>query len=72
MSVQEKARAILTGSAGLFNNSKLLYIARALLAVAFARQSFFRAAFLSRLEVKRMPLDFFYNVFLLHLTLETA
>jgi hypothetical protein len=41
-----------------------------LLPVSFTRQRLFNAQFLARLQVERMPLDLFNDVFLLHLTLE--
>ena len=51
---------------------ELFHFARALLAIALASQSFFRATLLTRLQVKRVPLDFFYDVFLLNFPLKTA
>ncbi|HTA42794.1 MAG TPA: hypothetical protein VK789_10120 [Bryobacteraceae bacterium] len=41
------------------------------LPVAFARQRLLDAQLLARLQVKGVPFDFFNNVFLLHLTLES-
>jgi len=60
---------------GPFNfefSEKLLNLARALLAVALAGEGFLRAAFFAWLQIERMALDLFYNVFLLDLTLEAA
>ena len=37
-----------------------------------ARQCFFHALLLARLQIKRVPLDLLDNVFLLHFTLEPA
>jgi hypothetical protein len=51
---------------------RLFNIARALLAIALAGESFFRAAFFSWLQVERKPLDFLYDVFLLNFSLEAA
>ena len=49
-------------------NFELLFdLARALLAVALAGESFFRAALFTWLEVKGVPLDFLNDVFLLNL-----
>jgi hypothetical protein len=50
----------------------LLEIAGALLAVALAGESLFRPALLTGLQVERVPLDFFYDIFLLHFALEAA
>jgi hypothetical protein len=43
-----------------------------LLPVPFARQRLFDAQFFARLQVEGVPLDFFNDVFLLHLTLEAS
>jgi hypothetical protein len=50
----------------------LFYVGAAFLAIALASQRFFRAPFLTGLQVKRMPLDFLNDVFLLHLALKPA
>ncbi len=50
----------------------LFDLAGALLAIALARKRFLGAALLTGLQVKRMPLDLFHNVFLLHFTFKTA
>jgi len=52
--------------------TNLLYIARALLAIALTGKSLFRTALLSWLQVERMPLDFLHDVFLLNFAFETA
>jgi hypothetical protein len=51
---------------------KLFDISGALLAITFSGESLFSAAFFAWLQVKRVPLDFLYDVFLLNLPLETA
>jgi hypothetical protein len=53
-----------------FHGSKLFDIAGTLFTVALARESFLGAAFLSGLQVKGVPLDFFDNIFLLNFALE--
>ena len=50
----------------------LFDFARALLAIALTRERFLSAALLTRLQVKRMPLDLFDDVFLLDFTFKTA
>lgn len=50
----------------------LVLLFTGLLAAPLAGQRFFHAALLARLEVKRMSLYLFDNVFLLYLALETA
>ena len=54
---------------GLF---QLFNFAGALFAVALAGESFFRAAFFSWFQVEGMPLDLFYNVFLLNFAFEAS
>ena len=56
-------------SGGLVN---LLDITSAFLAVALAREGFFCALLLARLQVEGMSLDFLNNVFLLDFALEAA
>ena len=51
---------------------RLLDVLASLLAVAFARQRFLGALLLAGLQVKRMPLDLFDDVFLLDLALKPA
>jgi len=51
---------------------KLLDFARPLFAISFPRQCFFGAALLARLQVKRMPFDLFYDIFLLNFALKSA
>ncbi len=50
----------------------LLDVAGTLLAIALASESFLGAALFPRLQVKRVPLDFFHNIFLLDFAFETA
>ncbi len=50
----------------------LLDFARTFLAIALACQRFLRAALFSRFQVKRVPLDFFHDIFLLDFAFETA
>ena len=50
----------------------LFDVSRALLSVSLAGQSFLGPALFTWFQVEGMPLDFFYNVFLLDLALETA
>ena len=50
----------------------LLDFAGALFAIALAGESFFRAALLTWFQVKRVPLDFLHNIFLLDLTFKAA
>jgi len=52
--------------------SELFDIAGALLAVTLSGESFLCAAFFARLQVKRVPLDFLNNIFLLNLPFEAA
>ena len=54
------------------SEENLFDIARALLAVALAGESFLRAAFFAWFQVERVSLDFFNDVFLLDLALEAA
>ena len=52
-----------------------LYLFRfdpALLAIALASEGFFSPPLLTGLQVERMPLDLFDDIFLLHLALEPA
>jgi hypothetical protein len=42
------------------------------LPVPFARQRLFDPQFFARLQIERMPLDFFNDVLLLHLAFETS
>ncbi len=51
---------------------KLFNFARTFFAVSFPCQCFFGTAFLSRLQIKRMPFDFFNDIFLLDFALEPA
>ncbi len=51
---------------------KLLGVPGTLFSVALAREGFFGALFLTRLQVEGMSLDFLNDVFLLDLALETA
>lgn len=64
-SEQQKARR-------LWRAFLLFDIAWALLAIALACEGFFGAALFSRFQVERVTLDFFNDVFLLDLTLETT
>jgi hypothetical protein len=48
----------------------LLYFATAFLPVSFTSQSLLDPQFLARLQIKRMALDFFDDVFLLHFPFE--
>jgi hypothetical protein len=50
----------------------LLDVARPLFAVSLSRERFFLALFLAWFQIKRMPFNLFYNVFLLNLTLEAS
>ena len=50
----------------------LFQIAGPLFAVSLAGESFLGAPLFPWFEVKRMPLDFLYDVFLLYLTLEAT
>jgi hypothetical protein len=50
----------------------LLLFAAVLLAIAFTRKRLFDTPFLTRLQVVRVPLDLFDDVFLLHFPLEPA
>ncbi len=45
----------------------LFDVSRTLLAISLPSERFFRAPFFARLQVKRVPLDFLDNVFLLYL-----
>ena len=47
-------------------------LARAFLAVTLTRKRFLRPAFFTGLQVEGMPLDLFYDIFLLNFTLETT
>ena len=51
---------------------KLLYIARTLLSIAFPGEGFLGATLFTGLQIKRMALDLFYNIFLLDLAFEAA
>ena len=51
---------------------ELFDVTDTLLAVPFARQSFFGAAFFARLEIEGVLLDLLDDIFLLDLTLEAA
>lgn len=68
---QKPARLFRNRRAFIWEN-RLLYLTRALLAVALASQSFFGAAFLAWFQVERVSLDFLYNVLLLNLAFEAA
>ena len=57
-------------SACLRRRGELLDVSTSLLAVAFTGQCFFGPPLFARLQIKRVPLDLFYNVFLLDFTLE--
>lgn len=50
---------------------ELFNFAGALLAVALAGEGFFRAALFTGFQVKRMPFDLFYDIFLLNFTFES-
>ena len=50
----------------------LFDFARALLTVALTGEGFFGTALFTRFQVKRMPLDLFYDVFLLNFTFKTS
>jgi hypothetical protein len=50
----------------------LFNFARPLFAVALAGEGFFGAAFFAWFQVERVPFDFFYDIFLLNLTLKTS
>jgi hypothetical protein len=50
----------------------LLDVARPLFAIPLSCKRFFLALFLAGFQVKRMPFDFFYDIFLLNLTLEAS
>ncbi len=50
----------------------LFEISRALFAVALAGKGLFGATLFTRFQVKRVPLDFLNNVFLLNLAFEAA
>jgi len=71
---RQKARPFLVETGGLQNYAYrgLLNFARTLFTVSFPCQCFFGTAFFSRLQVKRMPFDFFNDIFLLHFALESA
>lgn len=56
----------------LLPETSLVGLFTGLLAAALARQCFLHALLLARLQVKRVPLDLFNNVLLLHFTLEPA
>ena len=59
----------------LFDNclkGGLLDIGTALLAIALAGQSFLCPTLLARLQVERVTLDLFDNIFLLHLALKST
>ena len=53
-------------------NRELFLFAAVLFAIAFTRKRLFDAPFLTRLQVVRVPLDLFDDVFLLHFPLEPA
>jgi hypothetical protein len=50
----------------------LLDLAAALLAIALTRERLLHPFLFPRFQIKRMPLDLFNNVFLLHLSLKPA
>ncbi len=50
----------------------VIRFAWALFTIALTSKSFFSTALLSRFQVKRVPLDFLYDIFLLNLTFEAA
>jgi len=51
---------------------ELLYVARTLLAIAFTGEGFLGATLFTGLQIERMALDLFNNVFLLDLAFEAA
>jgi hypothetical protein len=51
---------------------KLLDLPATFLPVPFARQRLLDTQFLARLQIERVPLDLFNDVFLLHFTLEAS
>jgi hypothetical protein len=53
-------------------SKNLLNILISLLPIALPRQRFLRPALLARLQIKRMSLNLFNDVFLLYFALETA
>ncbi len=55
-----------------YSATPLFSVTCTLFPVALARQSFLGTLFLTRLQVKGMPLDFLNDVLLLDLPLETA
>lgn len=68
-------KGLLQGKQAFVTNQddiKLLNIARTFFAVPLASQRFFGPALFAGLEIERMTLDFFYDIFLLNLTFETA
>jgi hypothetical protein len=51
---------------------ELLYVARTLLAIAFPGEGFLGASLFTGLQIERMALDLFNNIFLLDLAFEAA
>src|SRR5579863_4071964 len=70
--IKQSPLDLTTGGLSFFLNQELLDIAWALLAIALACESFFGAALFTRFQVERMPLDLFYDIFLLDLAFEAA
>ncbi len=60
-----------TGGPFILCITELLDIARTLLTIALAGESFFGTALFSWLQVERMALDFLNDIFLLNLALKT-
>ncbi len=48
------------------------HFARTFFAIAFTCKRFFRATLFTRFQVERVPLDFFYNIFLLYFTFKAS
>jgi hypothetical protein len=70
--IEKPARSVRTGGPFSFANVMLFDIARALLAVALARQRFLGTALFARLQIERVALDLLDYIFLLDLALEAA
>jgi hypothetical protein len=56
----------------LYSIQVLFDLARPLFAIPLSRKRFLLTLFLAGFQVKRVPFDFFYDVFLLNLTLEAS
>jgi hypothetical protein len=63
---------LLAGRFVSYRQTLLFHIARALLAIALTGECFLRATLFAGLQIERMALDLFNDIFLLDLALEAA